>query len=160
MAGRQRLSAQTLAELDASYRELIALGYEENPGLMAAPAGGRRPKRTRSQNLRLRLDEREDEVLRFANDFRVPFDNNLSERDGRGAVPARRRTTAAPRHRARLIDQSGPPAILPRVSKRSRRRQHHRPSVALPAATPAGAPPLRATEPERLLLDQIAAGRA
>jgi hypothetical protein len=28
-----------------------------------------------------RLDEREQEVLRFASDFRVPFDNNLSERD-------------------------------------------------------------------------------
>ena len=45
------------------------------------PADGRRPKRTKAQNLLLRLDQREQEVLRFAHDFRVPFDNNLSERD-------------------------------------------------------------------------------
>jgi transposase len=80
MVGRERLSARALADLHASYRELIALGYEENPGL-AGEDQGRRPKRTKAQNLLLRLDERETEVLRFASDFRVPFDNNLSERD-------------------------------------------------------------------------------
>jgi transposase len=78
--GRERLSASALADLHASYRELIALGYEENPDL-AGQDQGRRPKRTKAQNLLLRLDERETEVLRFASDFRVPFDNNLSERD-------------------------------------------------------------------------------
>lgn len=79
-AERERLPAKTLARLHASYRELIALGYEENPGL-ASEDESRRPKRTKAQNLLLRLDEREVEVLRFATDFRVPFDNNLSERD-------------------------------------------------------------------------------
>lgn len=78
--GRQRLSKTTLAELHASYRELIALGYEENPGLAAAQ-DGRRGTRTKAQNLLLRLDQREQEVLRFAHDFGVPFDNNLCERD-------------------------------------------------------------------------------
>jgi transposase len=79
-ARRKRLSAAALAELHASYRAVIELGYEENPNL-AAQRDGRRPKRTKAQNLLLRLDEREEEVLRFAHDFRVPFDNNLSERD-------------------------------------------------------------------------------
>ena len=78
--GHELLSAEVLAELHASYRELIALGYEENPSLTGEQTG-RRPKRAKAQNLLLRLDEREDEVLRFATDFRVPFDNNLSERD-------------------------------------------------------------------------------
>ena len=78
--GHERLSAKALARLHASYHELIALGFEENPGL-ASEHEGRRPKRTKSQNLLLRLDQREPEVLRFAHDFRVPFDNNLSERD-------------------------------------------------------------------------------
>ncbi len=76
----ERLTDRALAQLRASYREVIAMGHEENPGL-AGETGGRRPKRTKAQNLLLRLDERENEVLRFATDFRVPFDNNLAERD-------------------------------------------------------------------------------
>jgi len=79
-AGRDRLTAKALSELHASYREVIKLGHEENPGL-TDQRGGRRPKRTKAQNLLLRLDEREQETLRFAHDFRVPFDNNLCERD-------------------------------------------------------------------------------
>jgi transposase len=79
-AGRKRLAEQTLQELHASYREVIKTGYEQNPGV-DPDAGGRRPKRTKAQNLLLRLDEREAETLRFAHDFRVPFDNNLVERD-------------------------------------------------------------------------------
>ncbi len=59
---------------------MIQLGYEENPRLEPHTTG-RRPKRTKAQNLLLRLDEREQETLRFAQDFRVPFDNNLCERD-------------------------------------------------------------------------------
>jgi transposase len=78
--GLERLSERTLEELHASYRELISLGYEENRGL-DPDAAGRRPKRTKAQNLLLRLDERETDAVRFAHDFRVPFDNNLCERD-------------------------------------------------------------------------------
>jgi len=58
---------------------VIELGYEENPAL--ADSADQKLKRTKAQNLLLRLDERQEEVLRFAHDFRVPFDNNLSERD-------------------------------------------------------------------------------
>lgn len=78
--GLQRLSRRQLKELHASYREVIKMGYEANAGLEQHTTG-RRPKRTKAQNLLLRLDEREQEVLRFAHDFRVPFDNNLCERD-------------------------------------------------------------------------------
>jgi hypothetical protein len=62
------------------YREIIVVGYEQNPDLRAE-GGGRRPMRTKAQNLLLRLDDREAEVLRFAHDFQVPFDNNLCERN-------------------------------------------------------------------------------
>jgi transposase len=79
-AGLAQLSDRHLKELHSSYREMIKMGYEANPGLERHTTG-RRPKRTKPQNLLLRLDEREQETLRFAHDFRVPFDNNLCERD-------------------------------------------------------------------------------
>lgn len=44
------------------------------------------------------------------------------------------------------------------MSKRSRQRQHHRPSASLPAPTRTTTAPSSTPEPERLLLDQIAAG--
>jgi transposase len=78
-AGLDALSAAALGELHASYRGVIALGYQENPGLAGSAAA--RIKRTKAQNLLLRLDEREAEALRFAHDFRVPFTNNLCEQD-------------------------------------------------------------------------------
>jgi transposase len=79
-ADADRLPKAVLGELHDSYRAVIAAGYEENPALREQITGWR-PKRSKAQNLLLRLDEREDQALRFAHDFRVPFDNNLSERD-------------------------------------------------------------------------------
>ena len=79
-ADRDSLGRRALCTVHDCYREIIAIGYEQNPDL-EAQRGGRRPKRTKAQNLLLRLDEREQEALRFAHDFRVPFDNNLCERD-------------------------------------------------------------------------------
>jgi transposase len=78
--GRDALDPDALGTVVDCYREIIAVGYEQNPDFRT-DTGGRRPKRTKAQNLLLRLDEREVEVLRFAHDFQVPFDNNLCERD-------------------------------------------------------------------------------
>jgi transposase len=79
-AGEDHLSDGALAVLHDCYRDVVKLGYEQNPDLHP-DCGGPRPKRTKAQNLLLRLEEREQEALRFADDFRVPFDNNLCERD-------------------------------------------------------------------------------
>lgn len=78
-AGLEKLTAAALDRLRASYRSVIALGYEENPGL--AENAARRIKRTKAQNLLLRLDQQEAAALRFATDLRVPFTNNLAEQD-------------------------------------------------------------------------------
>ncbi len=77
--GRKRLGEIALGELHRSYRAVIASGYEESPGL--AQNTGKRIKRSKAQNLLLRLDQREREATLFAHDFSVPFTNNICEAD-------------------------------------------------------------------------------
>jgi len=81
-AAKSALGDDELAEIRTRYDAIIAAGHVANPPV--APTGKRgRPKRTKAHNLLLRLDTYADDVLRFATDFAVPFDNNLSERDVR-----------------------------------------------------------------------------
>jgi transposase len=81
-AGRRALDDDELEAIRVTYRSIIAAGHDANPS--PAPTGKRgRPKRTKAANLLLRLDLHADDVLRFATDFTVPFDNNLAERDMR-----------------------------------------------------------------------------
>jgi transposase len=77
--GLSALGEKALTELDACYRTVIALGYEEHPGL--AENAALKMKRSDAQNLLLRLDDKHAEALRFATDFQVPFTNNLAEND-------------------------------------------------------------------------------
>ncbi len=79
--GEDWLDPWVLAGYRAAYEQIIALGHHQNqpPTVRTAKRGpiGRSP----SANLLRRLDEQREQVLRFAHDFRVPFDNNLVERD-------------------------------------------------------------------------------
>jgi len=72
-AGAQRLGADALGELAASFKTIVAMGHEEHPA--------REDKRSKAHNLLLRLERYEPDVLRFAHDFRVPFGNNQAEQD-------------------------------------------------------------------------------
>ena len=76
------LPPQTLAEYEQRYRQLLAAGLAANPRA-ERPAGQERGrvKQSVATNLLLRLREHAAEVLRFAHDLRVPFDNNQAERD-------------------------------------------------------------------------------
>lgn len=79
--GRDALSPGTLAAFEQRYEQVIALGREQNPP-PTKRTGKRGPiGRSKTANLHRRLDEHREEVLRFARDFRVPFDNNQAERD-------------------------------------------------------------------------------
>ncbi|MGI8682290.1 MAG: IS66 family transposase, partial [Mycobacteriales bacterium] len=66
------------------YAELIDAGWAANP---RPPPTGKRgaPKLGPTGSLLRRLDERRQEVLRFATDLAVPFTNNQAERDLRMA---------------------------------------------------------------------------
>jgi transposase/uncharacterized coiled-coil protein SlyX len=80
-AAEDRLDPRVLAGYRAAYAQSIALGHQQNPP-PTARTGKRGPiGRSASANLLRRLDEQREQVLRFAHDFQVPFDNNLVERD-------------------------------------------------------------------------------
>ena len=70
-----------LAGYRAAYQQIIALGNDHSPP-STIPTGKRGViKQTPARNLLTRLDRDREQILRFAHDFQVPFDNNLVERD-------------------------------------------------------------------------------
>jgi transposase len=74
-----------LALIERCYDAILAEGlgfHEAQPALAKAKRRGRIPRRV-GHNLLLRLSTRKPDVLRFLTDPRVPFTNNLAERDGR-----------------------------------------------------------------------------
>jgi transposase len=78
-AGCARVDGDARARLQRRYQRLIADGQAANP----PPRAARRSQNQRPPAARLlaRLDSHRDEVLRSLDDTRVPFDNNLAERD-------------------------------------------------------------------------------
>jgi hypothetical protein len=81
-AGATLFSATELLSIRAAYDTIIAAGHVANP---APPPSGKRgrTKKSKAANLLERLDIYADDVLRFATDFRVSFDNNEAERQVR-----------------------------------------------------------------------------
>ncbi len=85
--GKPELDLLTLAELLVRYDEIVTEGYHANPppGPPRKTALGKRlpgkAKQSPARNLLDRFSQRKWEVLRFLQDFAVPFDNNQAERD-------------------------------------------------------------------------------
>ena len=78
--GHTALAARRFAGYRRRYRALVAAGWAAHPP--PAPTGKRgRPRLGVAGSLVRRLDLYEEDVLRFATDFAVPFDNNQAERD-------------------------------------------------------------------------------
>jgi transposase len=79
--GEDWVEPSELAGYRAAYEQIITLGHQTNPA-GTIPTGKRGViRQTPARNLLVRLDRDREHVLRFAHDFRVPFDNNLAERD-------------------------------------------------------------------------------
>jgi transposase len=69
------------AQLEGRYRKLLKEGFAVNPPPEPIPGKRGRPKQSPARNLLDRLQRDACSTLRFMYDFRVPFDNNLAERD-------------------------------------------------------------------------------
>ncbi len=78
------LPAARLAHYETEYDKLIAKGLAANPPPAPPPPTTRgRPKQSPAKNLLDRLQTHKAGVLAFMDDFAIPFDNNLAERDVR-----------------------------------------------------------------------------
>lgn len=84
LAGNQRLSNERLVYYKRRYSRILRAGRDDIPVLPepvnTGPKRGRK-KQHKVKNLHNRLSKHKAEVLAFMDDFNVPFDNNLAERD-------------------------------------------------------------------------------
>jgi transposase len=80
--GEKRLLPLLRQKFLERYQSLLQEGFAANPPNLTETAKKRgRKKQSRGYNLLKRLEQGREETLRFMDDFSVPFDNNLAERD-------------------------------------------------------------------------------
>jgi transposase len=79
------LPPEQLLAFETKYKHLVDQGEQTNP--LSARADGQRGrvKQSPARNLLDRLRDHREKILAFMYDFKVPFDNNLAERDIRMA---------------------------------------------------------------------------
>jgi transposase len=78
------IKEEDIESLKERYRRIIMKGIKENPPpIKSKSQKGKkgRPRQSKAKNLLDRFIKFEEEILRFATDLKVPFENNQAERD-------------------------------------------------------------------------------
>lgn len=79
--GLSQLAPEQAAHFKQDYARLVVEGLSTNPPPKKTAGKRGRVKQSFAKNLLDRLHHHPDKVLAFMDDFKVPFDNNLAERD-------------------------------------------------------------------------------
>lgn len=79
--GQKHIPKATLKPLLADYDRWISKGLKSHPEVAKSAGKRGRAKQSKERNLLMRMSNKRDEVLRYADDLDVPFDNNQAERD-------------------------------------------------------------------------------
>ncbi len=79
--GKRRVDPQEVVDWEAQFLRLLDEGDQAHPRATAPPGTRGRCKQSAARNLLDRLRTHQKAVLTFLEDLRVPFDNNLAERD-------------------------------------------------------------------------------
>lgn len=79
--GQSKVAPQTLNGYQSKYDHIVKRGLKLNPHIPPVIKKRGRPKQTPPRNLLERLLDKAPDILRFLYDFKVPFDNNFTERD-------------------------------------------------------------------------------
>jgi transposase len=83
LKGQSELNPELLQSYQLRYQKLLLVGLQANPPppTEESKVKAGRKKQSKARNLLDRLHYKQREVLAFATDFKVPFDNNQAERD-------------------------------------------------------------------------------
>jgi transposase len=81
--GQTALSSGPIERIHQLYDTIVTLGFSENPlpKAKSSPKKRGKAKKSKARNLVERFEKHKEAILRFVHDFKVPFDNNLAERD-------------------------------------------------------------------------------
>lgn len=83
LAGHDQLPPKTIERIEQIYTAVLQMGFCENLWEKPPPSIKKRgrPKKSKARNLVERFKHHQNAILQFIHDFKVPFDNNLAERD-------------------------------------------------------------------------------
>jgi len=79
--GKSNLTFAQITSLENHYDQLIIKGKAAHPPRENEPAKRGRVKQSKTYNMLMRFDAHSKSILGFIWSFKIPFDNNLAERD-------------------------------------------------------------------------------